>query len=63
MLKYQRFEDSGNKKTELCLKYQQLDTHDNEKGESLDKFEGKSKGKNIRYFLLFFIALLLFHQK
>ncbi len=57
MLKCQRFKDSGSDKTELRgSKCQQLDLHDNEEEEGLDKFKDEGEGENIGYVSLPFIA-------
>ncbi len=57
MLKRQQFEDSGSNKTEpKSSKRQQLDSHDDEEGEGLDKFESEGEGKDIRYVPLPFVA-------
>lgn len=55
ILKHQQFEDSESVKTESSIsKCQQLDMHDVEKKQDLDKYEGESKGK--RYILFPFIT-------
>ena len=58
VFKRQQFEGSGSEKTELRgSKHQQLYARNNEKRESLDKFENEGEGEVIRYVPLLFIAL------
>ncbi len=60
MFKYQQFEDSENKETELkALKYQHVDVYDNREGQSLDKYKSEGKEEDIGYISLFFVTLLL----
>ena len=57
VLKHQRFENSRSDKMELRgSKRQQLDLHDDEKGEGLDKFEDEGKRKGIGYVPLLFVT-------
>ena len=57
MLKRQRFKDSGSDKIKSRgSKHQRLDLHNNEKEESVDKFEGEVEEKGIGYVLFLFVA-------
>lgn len=57
VLKRQQFEDSKSKEIELRIsKYQYMGMYNNKKGQSLDKYEGESEEKNVRYILLLFIT-------
>lgn len=57
VLKRQRFEDNKSEKSELKVsKCQCASEHDNKEEQSLDKYEGECKGKDIEYVPLPFIA-------
>ena len=58
MLKRQQFVDNRSEKTELIgSNCQRLYIYGNEEWESLNKFEGESKRRDIRYVSFHFVAL------
>ncbi len=64
VLEREQFENSVSKKTKPRVsKCQCMGMHDDEKGQSLDKYDGKGEGKDIRYVPFPFIAPLSLPQK
>ncbi len=57
MLKCQRFEDGESEKRKpRASKRQRLGVHDDEEGQSLDKYKGEGEGEDVGYVPLPFVA-------
>ncbi len=57
VLKRQRFKDSESEERKPRVsKCQRLGVHDDEEGQSLDKYEGEDEGEDVGYVLLSFVA-------